>query len=152
VDPFDYNGTHCVQAFELRRRGTPVQATALPAELLPGPGGGGGRPLADIEAAWGVRFTVQAPDLVAAAFRRYGPGARGFVAVLWRFGGGHVFSVENVAGRVRFVDPQTGEADVGWYFELAEWAAYVRVDEATAGPALREFAEPEGAEPEGAAP
>lgn len=141
MDPYDYNATHCVQAFELRRRGMDVEATGLPEELFPGLVGGGGRPLAEVESAWGVRFTAEQPDRITAAFKRYGPGARGFVAVLWRFGGGHVFSAENVGGKVRFVDPQTGEAGVGHYFDAAVWSAYARVDEATPGSAVLEFAE-----------
>jgi papain fold toxin 1 (glutamine deamidase) of polymorphic toxin system len=140
MDPYEFNSVHCVQAFELRRRGMDVEATGLPAEFHPGAGGAGGRPLADIERAWGVRFTADAPDRIGKVFEEYGPGARGFVAVAWRFGGGHVFSVENADGRVRFVDPQTGEDGVGHYLDAAGWAAYARVDGATPGSGILEFA------------
>jgi hypothetical protein len=81
---------------------------------------------------------------IVRAFKKFGPGARGIVAVLWRFGGGHVFNLENVGGKVQFVDPQTGEPDVTRYFDHAEWAAYVRVDDATPGSAVLEFAVREG--------
>jgi hypothetical protein len=140
VDPYELNCAHCVQAFELRRRDMDVEATGLPAQFMPGELGAGGRLLSEIESAWDVRFVAERPDRIAAAFKRYGPGARGFVAVLWRFGGGHLFSVENLGGRVRFLDPQTGESGVGHYFDAAVWAAYARVDQATPGSSVLEFA------------
>jgi Papain fold toxin 1, glutamine deamidase len=140
VDPFDFNCAHCVQAYELRRRGMEVEATGLPDELMPSEASLGGRQLADVQQAWGVEFTVAAPIEIAKAFKAYGPGSRGFVAVLWYFGGGHLFSVYNVGGHIRFVDPQTGAADVSHYFELARWRAYARVDDAEPGSMVLDYA------------
>lgn len=145
MDPYDFNSTHCVQAYELRRRDVPVEATGLPTDLLPSSAGLGGRPLADVERAWGVSFREAKQSQITDLFDGYGPGARGFVAVLWRFGGGHVFNVENAAGVVRFIDPQTSDPDVSHYFELAEWSAYARTDDASPGSAVLEFAVRESA-------
>jgi hypothetical protein len=140
VDPFDFNCTHCVQAYELRRRGMGVEATGLPDDLMPGEGSLGGRALADVQQAWDVEFTVATSMEIAKAFKAYGPGSRGFVAVLWYFGGGHLFSAENVGGHIRFVDPQTGDSDVSAYFELARWSAYARVDDKEPGSMVLDYA------------
>jgi hypothetical protein len=41
--------------------------------------------------------------------KQYGNGSRAVIGVNWQAGGGHVFSVENVNGRVIAVDAQTGK-------------------------------------------
>ncbi len=87
--------------------------------------------MADIEQAWRVRFLPASLADIRRTFAGHGPGSRGFVAVLWLYGGGHVFSVLNVGATVRFVDPQTGRSDVEHYFRMATWSAYARVDDAT---------------------
>lgn len=140
LDPYDFNCVHAAQAYELRRRGLDVTASGLPPAYLPSPSGAGGRPLSDVERVWGVRFTSADAAEVRRAFEVYGPGARGFVAVLWPFGGGHLFNAENVGGMVRFVDPQTAQRDVAHYLDLAERCAYARVDTATPGEGVAEFA------------
>jgi hypothetical protein len=144
IDPYDFNCVHCVQAYELRRRGMPAEATAIPSHFLPGLGTTGGRPLADIERVWNVRFQPASKREIVRAFKKFGNGARGIVAVLWQFGGGHVFNVENIGGGVQFLDPQTGEADVSRYFDYAEWTAYARLDDRTPGSGVLEFAAGEG--------
>lgn len=47
---------------------------------------------------------------IAAEMKSYGPGARAVVSINYkgRGHGGHVFNVENVGGRVQYVDAQTG--------------------------------------------
>ena len=140
LDPYDFNCVHAVQAYELRRRGLDVTASGLPRAYLPSPSGSGGRPLSDVERVWGIRFTPADAEQVRRAFQEFGPGARGFVAVVWPFGGGHLFCAENVAGTVRFVDPQTAQRNVAHYLDLAERCAYARVDEATPGEGVSEFA------------
>lgn len=143
MDPYDFNCAHCVQAYELARRGVPVEATGLPTEYFPGVIGTGGWNLSEVEKAWGVTFQQAAPKQIVRAFQEAGLGARGFVAVLWRFGGGHLFNVEN-AGQVQFVDPQTGDADVAHYFQLAEWSAFARSDTATPGSEVLAFVRQQG--------
>lgn len=138
MDPYDFNCAHCVQAYDLVRRGMSAEATGLPTEYFPGAVGVGGRRLSELERAWGVSFQPAPPKQIVRAFDAAGPGARGFVAVLWTFGGGHLFNVEN-AGEVRFVDPQTGDPDVAHYFQLAEWSAYARTDTATPGSGVLDF-------------
>lgn len=53
------------------------------------------------------------------------------VAVWWKNGGGHAFTVENVGGKIRFVDGQPTPAvtDAGHYFSLAKSSAYMRMDD-----------------------
>lgn len=53
----------------------------------------------------------------------WGDGAMAVVSVqLHSNGGGHVFVAEQVGNDTMFVDPQTGEADVGGIFQdAAQW-------------------------------
>lgn len=48
---------------------------------------------------------------IASEMKSYGPGARAVVSINYKGKGhgGHVFSVENVGGRVQYVDAQTGQ-------------------------------------------
>lgn len=39
----------------------------------------------------------------------YGPGSRAVIRVQWQQGGGHVFNVENVGGKIRYMDAQVGK-------------------------------------------
>lgn len=49
---------------------------------------------------------------------RYGDGARAIVRVQWqKLKSGHVFIAEQDGDRTRFVDPQSGEKDVAYYFD-----------------------------------
>jgi hypothetical protein len=125
VPAYTLNCTHCVQAMELRRRGVDVEATALPQHYWPF----GGRPPSDIEVPWGRTFTVGDQSAIESVFSQAGPGARGVVLIRWPGGGGHVFSVENVGGRVRFVDGQNGAADVAHYFLNGHSTEYLRLDD-----------------------
>ncbi len=43
-------------------------------------------------------------------------------------GGWHAFSVENFDGRVVFLDPQSGEANVDRYFDDAQGIIFLRTD------------------------
>ena len=47
----------------------------------------------------------------------FGDGARAEVYVAWQDGAAHVFVAENRNGKIHFLDPQTGELDVEYYFE-----------------------------------
>ncbi len=64
---------------------------------------------------------------------RWGDGARAEIRVKWKgLGGGHVFAVENVGGRIQFTDPQCGlqGVSVEEYFKHAHsgLTAYARID------------------------
>ncbi len=120
---FSNNCTHCVQAYELRRRGFDAEAKMLPQHLW----SSGGRPLGDIESTWGRSFTSGGKADIEKAFSE--PGSRGVVAIRWNNGGGHVFNVENVNGEVRYIDAQSGKANVGHYFNTGHSTSYVRLDD-----------------------
>ena len=137
---YSANCTHCVQAYELRRRGIDVEATALPNQFHPW----GGRPLGDIENTWGRKFTSGGQADIEKAFENFGPGSRGVVAIQWKNGGGHVFNVENVGGSVRFIDGQNAGRDVADYFAQGHGTSFVRLDDIPMPGGLTEFVRPPG--------
>lgn len=120
---FSQNCTHCVQAFELRRRGINVQASGLPKGMT------GGRPPSFIENLWGRKFSnASGIGDVEKAFSA--PGSRGAVGMMWKNGkGGHIFSVENVGGKVRFLDSQNNVVNVSHYFGLGKDVKFIRWDD-----------------------
>jgi papain fold toxin 1 (glutamine deamidase) of polymorphic toxin system len=137
---FSANCTHCVQAFELRRRGIDVEATALPQRFHPFQG----RPLGDVENAWGRRFSpVNGRADIEQAFQNFGPGSRGVVYTQWQGGrGAHVFNVENANGAIRFMDGQNGLADASQYFSRGQNFHFLRLDDLPTPPNLTEFTTP----------
>lgn len=137
---YSANCTHCVQAYELRRRGIDVEATALPDKFHPWRG----RPLADVENTWGRKFTPGSQADIEKAFDSFGPGSRGVVSIRWPNGGGHVFNVENVGGRVRFIDGQNAGQDVTEYFAQGHSPSFVRLDDIPMPGGLTEFVRPPG--------
>ncbi len=40
------------------------------------------------------------------AMKDWGDGSRAVVQVFWKNGGGHVYNVENVGGRIKYIDAQ----------------------------------------------
>jgi hypothetical protein len=132
---FSQNCTHCVQAWELRRRGLDVEATALPKQFHPS----GGRVPSFIEGPWGRKFTSGGRSDIEKAFSQ--EGSRGVVGIRWNNGnGGHVFSVENVGGKVRFLDSQNNVADVAHYFSQGHSTKFLRLDDLPTPTTFTEFA------------
>lgn len=83
-----------------------------------------------IENAWNRGFTDGTKSEIEAAFKD--PGARGVVYIAWHGNtGAHVFNVENVGGKVRFVDgqPTPSVTDASHYFNLGSRTAYLRLDD-----------------------
>ncbi|RKN44417.1 toxin glutamine deamidase domain-containing protein [Micromonospora endolithica] len=138
---YSANCTHCVQAYELRRRGVDVEATALPDRFHLFRG----RPLADVENTWGRSLVDGTRDDIEKAFDGFGPGSRGVVYIEWNNGqGAHVFNVENVAGKVRFVDGQNAGREVSDYFDQGGNTSFVRLDDIPTPNGLTEFVQPPG--------
>lgn len=135
---YSANCTHCVQAYELRRRGIDVEATALPDQYHPFLG----RPLDAVEGPWGRQFTPASRPDIESAFKDFGPGSRGVVYIKWNGNGAHVFNVENVGGEVRFIDGQNGMADAAGYFDLGGATRFVRLDDVETPSTLSEFVRP----------
>jgi len=135
---YNINCTHVVVAYELRRRGYDVEATALPTELW----GQSGRDSREIlhrfrDTEGRARdFTHVTNGAQAQLIAESWPdGARGWVRVGWWGGGGHIFTVQKVNGQVVWTDAQVGrrvspfsKASKG-YFTRAQAVAIVRVDD-----------------------
>lgn len=125
---YTHNCQRCVNAYEARRRGYDVTAHArlLRNDTLP---------YMMNDRGW-ANVYVNGRDSLVQCFSRtaegvqnkvisqmqsWGDGARAIVRVQWRGGaGGHVFIAENHAGDIVFMDPQSGAADVGYYFQSAK--------------------------------
>jgi Papain fold toxin 1, glutamine deamidase len=141
---YSENCTGVVQAYELRRRGYDVEAGPLEPHLRRDQNGQGGRFPNVIEQPWGRKFTDGTKSEIEEAFQE--PGARGVVRIKWNTGGGHVFNVENVGGKVRFVDGQPTPAvtDASQYFNFGRNTKYLRLDDLpTPDPrAVRPYLEP----------
>lgn len=125
---YDVNCVHVTQAYEMRRRGYDVEATSLPMELRPKNGRSwgdsiarnwtrqDGTPLSEADVLY-VRNVTGLRDAV----KSWGPGSRGVVRISWKGGGGHVYSVENVAGQPLFRELQTTGPDTSaTYFQRAK--------------------------------
>lgn len=108
------NCQRCVPAYEMRRRGYQVQAKPR-------------QPMADYLArhpfdVWENPevFSCQGNgrDEIMAHMSRWGDGARAQVIVIWdRVASGHTFIAEQRGDSTCFYDPQSGEEEVGYYFE-----------------------------------
>lgn len=121
------NCQRCVMAYELRRRGYSVVARPyLPdgADLLPYMNRRYGWPAVfekQIMTDCSAVSQEQAKENIERQMRVYGNGSRAIVKVDWlNRARGHLFMTENLEGAIYFVDPQTGSADVAWYFQYAD--------------------------------
>ena len=107
---YSENCQRCVVAYELRRRGYNV--TALPTykgDTMPevvGKGNGrwqmafkGAKPI-----KVGAYSSKKTQSNLEAKMKSFGKGARAVVHIP-----GHVFNCENIAGRIRYIDAQTGK-------------------------------------------
>lgn len=111
------NCQRCVPTYEMRRRGYDVVAK-------PNNAWGKGDYLshnsnkafekADVH--WALPGTGKRE--IERLLKELGDGARAEVGVSWKgANSGHVFVAENVGGKVVFIDPQSGEMDVSYYFK-----------------------------------
>lgn len=114
---YQQNCQRCVPAYEMRCRGMDVEAQPVPAgydELTMEP-----------ELAWEDPDIIWAQgtgaDDIIRSLEAWGPGARAEVIVQWENAPdyGHAFMAENDNGTVRFIDPQSADADCSRYFDGA---------------------------------
>jgi hypothetical protein len=69
----------------------------------------------DADVHWGLAGSGKRD--IERLLKEWGEGARAEVGVTWKgANSGHVFVAENIGGKVVFIDPQSGEMDVSWYF------------------------------------
>lgn len=111
------NCQRCVPTFEMRRRGYDV--TAKP------------KPVDDLDLSYRPFDVWEKPDVISCkgdglqdvqnSMAKWGDGARAQVVVVWKnTNSGHTFSAEQVDGKTRFYDPQSGSSDVIRYFKNVE--------------------------------
>lgn len=111
------NCQRCVPTYEMRRRGYDV--TAFPKVdvndyLCRHPFDVWKNPTV-------IRPTGAGQESIVEKMTEWGDGARAQVVVVWRgVPSGHTFIVENVQGKIRFIDPQSGDEDCSRYFNLVE--------------------------------
>ena len=128
------NCTSCVPAYELRRRGYDVSA-------LPYADGKNGLAY-DPFAVWKDPIVHETSgsgrEAIERAMASYGDGARVEIDVGWATSDGsgfdgHVFVAEQRGGKTYFIDPQTGDTDVGWYFDHVQQngTRFARIDNLT---------------------
>lgn len=111
------NCQRCVVAYELQRRGYDV--SALPThdsdnwprvvrvgDELYGRWRGAFKHAKNIDVS--ARTTALVTSNIDKQMSSFGSGSRGVVQVFWKNGGGHVFNVENVNGKIVYADAQTG--------------------------------------------
>lgn len=116
---YNNNCQRCVQAYEMRRRGYPVEALQQrkgKKQIIWGSecfgNYGGGRRSTQSGFTWG-----QTEAQVKAELANAPDGARYSIYVDWKKGNSaHVFIAEKVGNVVRYVDPQSNELDVSSYF------------------------------------
>ena len=121
------NCQRCVPTYEMRSRGYDV--TALPCTdyndyLSYHPYDVWDNPAI-------LNATGNGLDDIRTSMSDWGDGARAQVCLQWNNEmGGHTFMAEQRNGETCFVDPQTGETDVGWYFDEAcpNSVTYCRTD------------------------
>lgn len=147
---YDKNCSHVVAAQELRRRGFDVQATSIGTKQS--------RNLDDAFERWADPETGEPPKWLSYksatdadmldATKDWPEGGRGFVAVGFRMGGGHVFNVEKAREGLRFIDAQSGrEIKFMDFGQLSNQSVVMRVDNLDPTDKLREFVEPAGSGP-----
>ncbi|MDD3020938.1 MAG: minor capsid protein [Alphaproteobacteria bacterium] len=115
------NCTHCVAAYEMRRRGFDIEATPT-VNRDPYKFGRWRKIFQNYN--WNytkaTRKNKQASE-IADSMLKWGDGARAEIRVEWDGGNsGHVFVAEVKDGKVLFLDPQNGKVDVENYFDSAK--------------------------------
>lgn len=119
------NCQRCVWAYEMRRRGYDVEAlpSLADSDTLPYMMNPRGWP----EVLKNGRDELIIPEgrtgkaikkNIEHQMEEWGDGSRAIVRVRWKEDdSGHVFIAEQVDGNTRFIDPQSGEKDVTYYFD-----------------------------------
>lgn len=119
-EKYQNNCQRCVQAYEMRRRGYDVTASAKPTK--------------NNKIIWGSEcfvkdrkdaysaFTMKVSEKAVRQELENAPnGARYIIYVAWRKSrSAHVFVGEKIDGKVRYVDPQSGKEDAESHFSLGK--------------------------------
>lgn len=116
---YSMNCQRCVVAYELRRRGYNVEAApTYKGDRLPydahsnKDGTSNGYWMGAFKGARseyvGAKRNSTVQKNIESKMRSYGDGSRAVIRVSWQMSGAHVFNVENVKGKMHYVDAQTG--------------------------------------------
>jgi hypothetical protein len=146
------NCVHVVNAYELRARGFNVTATPLPSGFQ------NGRNAQDALDRWvgrngmphGRRLIAMDATSMMYEAMTLPEGGRGWVYVAWQSGGAHIFNVERINGKLRFIDAQnaTSDLDINSYIRRSRGAGserawqFVRMDDLEPTDAVMEFITP----------
>lgn len=123
------NCQRCVPTFEMRKRGYDV--TSLPAEKK-GDAHLSYHPFDAWENAEINECVGSGLDEIQNEMAKWGDGSRAQVVVVWKnTNSGHTFVAEQIGDKTRFLDPQTGEMDVSYYFDSVEYSQtrFCRIDD-----------------------
>lgn len=116
-DEWQYNCQRCVPTYEMRARGYDV--TAKPRDFS-----NNYLSYHPFKAWKDADVSICGGDPmkeIQARMAQWGNGARAQIVVEWKgTSSGHTFIAEQRDGVTCFVDPQTGETDVSWYFDRVE--------------------------------
>jgi len=118
-DEYLENCQRCVVAYEMRRRGLDV--VAKPA-ILNGKDKmitGNGWKYVFYDAEFVKCTKGSGKEEITSMLEKWGDGACAEIIVKWNPVLGHAFIGENIKGKVFFIDPQNGDADVSSYFDRA---------------------------------
>jgi hypothetical protein len=152
-DPaYGVNCVHVVNTWELRARGYDVSASRLPGHITQS-----GRSSQEALERWRLRdgsthdrliSTRIPPEEVKRRAEALPEGGRAWVRVSWDpkyGGGGHIFNVEKINGRVRWIEAQTGRSiNIDEYIFKAlpgDSFGFVRVDDLIPTDGVVEFIE-----------
>jgi len=110
------NCQRCVPTYEMRRRGYDVVAQpCLDWDKGDYLARHSAEAFEDAQVHWGLAGTGKRD--IEKLLKEWGDGARAEVGVTWKgANSGHVFVAENIGGKIHYIDPQSGEMDVSWYF------------------------------------
>ncbi|MBE5826411.1 MAG: hypothetical protein E7307_07205 [Butyrivibrio sp.] len=140
------NCQRCVPAYEMRQRGYDVKATPRPTVLKKSFFTGEVEKVVtnDDHLSWHPFDAWIPPDSVPCPggigdiekkMSEWGDGSRAEVMVYWQgaHGGGHVFVAQQINGITHFIDPQSGEEGVGYYFDhcITDRICICRTDDKT---------------------
>ena len=112
---YQLNCQRCVYAYEMNRRGE--RCVAKPRILKGTDDYMSEWPKTMVGQTWkriGSKSKNKVVTNIESEMKSYGDGSRAIVMVAWKKGrAGHVFNVENVKGKIRYVDAQVGyEPDI----------------------------------------
>lgn len=116
---YSMNCQRCVIAYELRRRGYDVEALpTFEGDKLPlvrysknklySGAWRGAFQKSKLESV-GAKTSQGVIDNIEKRMTDFGPGSRAVIQIFYKGGGGHVFNVENVGGKVVYIEAQTGK-------------------------------------------